>query len=142
MIAAEGVSLYIVDDDPSVRTSLTRLLRAEGADPQAFATSEEFLDFLRQIKERSPAALSRVQYIEQPTHRDLKKHPENKMHAAAKIKRGTIHVFCAELLRELLTHGARCRVDAATCRERHDNANRFSREHVANRSQHVLRQRQ
>jgi FixJ family two-component response regulator len=49
MIAAEGVSLFIVDDDPSVRTSLTRLLRAEGADPQAFATAEEFLDFLPAI---------------------------------------------------------------------------------------------
>ena len=49
MIAAEGVSLFIVDADPSVRTSLTRLLRAEGADPQTFATSEEFLDFLPNI---------------------------------------------------------------------------------------------
>jgi FixJ family two-component response regulator len=49
MIAAEGVSIFIVDDDPSVRTSLTRLLRAEGADPQTFATSEEFLDFLPSI---------------------------------------------------------------------------------------------
>ena len=46
MIAAEGVSLFIVDDDPSVRTSLTRLLRAEGAEPQCFATAEEFLDHL------------------------------------------------------------------------------------------------
>jgi len=27
-----------------------------------------------------------VHYIEQPTHRDLKAHPENRMHAAAKIK--------------------------------------------------------
>ena len=27
-----------------------------------------------------------MQYIEQPTHRDLKKHPENKMHKAAAIK--------------------------------------------------------
>ena len=49
MIAAEGVSLFIVDDDPSVRTSLTRLLRAEGAEPQAFATAEEFLDFLPHV---------------------------------------------------------------------------------------------
>ena len=46
MIPTEGVSLFIVDDDPSVRASLTRLLRAEGADPQAFATAEDFLDFL------------------------------------------------------------------------------------------------
>jgi len=44
------------------------------------------LDFLKQLEERAPAALARVQYIEQPTHRDLKKHPENKMHAAAAIK--------------------------------------------------------
>lgn len=44
------------------------------------------LDFLAQLGERSPAALDRVQYIEQPTHRDLKANPENRMHAAAKIK--------------------------------------------------------
>jgi L-alanine-DL-glutamate epimerase-like enolase superfamily enzyme len=50
------------------------------------ASVDYLLDFLRQLKERSPAALARVQYIEQPTHRDLKKHPENKMHKAAAIK--------------------------------------------------------
>lgn len=44
------------------------------------------LEFLAKVNERSPAALNRVQYIEQPTHRDLKAHPENKMHAAARIK--------------------------------------------------------
>ena len=50
------------------------------------ASVDYLLDFLRQLAERSPAALDRVQYIEQPTHRDLKKHPENKMHKAAAIK--------------------------------------------------------
>jgi L-alanine-DL-glutamate epimerase-like enolase superfamily enzyme len=50
------------------------------------ASVDYLLDFLRQLKERSPAALNRVQYIEQPTHRDLKKHPENKMQKAAAIK--------------------------------------------------------
>jgi L-alanine-DL-glutamate epimerase-like enolase superfamily enzyme len=44
------------------------------------------LDFLGQIQERSPSALSRVQYIEQPTHRDLRANPENRMHQAAEIK--------------------------------------------------------
>ena len=44
------------------------------------------LDFLRQIEERNPAALARVHYIEQPTHRDLKAHPHHRMHAAAKVK--------------------------------------------------------
>jgi L-alanine-DL-glutamate epimerase-like enolase superfamily enzyme len=44
------------------------------------------LDFLGKLREVAPAALERVQYIEQPTHRDLRANPENKMHAAAKIK--------------------------------------------------------
>lgn len=44
------------------------------------------LDFLARLRERSPSALDRVQYIEQPTHRDLRANPENRMHAAAKIK--------------------------------------------------------
>jgi L-alanine-DL-glutamate epimerase-like enolase superfamily enzyme len=44
------------------------------------------LEFLAKLQEAAPAALARVQYIEQPTHRDLRANPENKMHAAAKIK--------------------------------------------------------
>ncbi|HEV3005818.1 MAG TPA: enolase C-terminal domain-like protein [Pirellulales bacterium] len=50
------------------------------------ANVEYVLDFLARVRERSPQALSRVHYIEQPTHRDLKANPENRMHAAAKIK--------------------------------------------------------
>jgi len=50
------------------------------------ANVEYLLEFLRKLEERAPAALARVQYIEQPTHRDLKKHPENKMHKVAAIK--------------------------------------------------------
>jgi len=44
------------------------------------------LDFLNRVSEVSPSALGRVQYIEQPTHRDLRANPENRMHEAAKIK--------------------------------------------------------
>jgi L-alanine-DL-glutamate epimerase-like enolase superfamily enzyme len=47
---------------------------------------EYVLDFLANVGERSPQALARVQYIEQPTHRDLRAHPENRMHKAARIK--------------------------------------------------------
>ena len=47
---------------------------------------EYLLEFLRKLSEESPASLARVHYIEQPTHRDLAKHPENKMHKAAAIK--------------------------------------------------------
>ena len=34
----------------------------------------------------SKPAYDRIQYVEQPTARDLKAHPENKMHEAAKFK--------------------------------------------------------
>ena len=44
------------------------------------------LDFLARVGERAPRALDRVQYIEQPTHRDLKAHPHHRMHAAARLK--------------------------------------------------------
>jgi L-alanine-DL-glutamate epimerase-like enolase superfamily enzyme len=44
------------------------------------------LDFLARLAEQSPGALARVQYIEQPTHRDLNSAPENRMHEAARIK--------------------------------------------------------
>lgn len=44
------------------------------------------LAFLNKIRESSPQAYDRIQYIEQPTHRDLEAHPENKMHKAAELK--------------------------------------------------------
>jgi L-alanine-DL-glutamate epimerase-like enolase superfamily enzyme len=50
------------------------------------ASVDYVLDFLARLKERSPQALGRVQYIEQPTHRDLRANPEKRMHAAARIK--------------------------------------------------------
>jgi len=47
---------------------------------------EYVLDFLKQIQAAAPQAYDRVQYIEQPTHRDLKSHPDNRMHQAAALK--------------------------------------------------------
>jgi L-alanine-DL-glutamate epimerase-like enolase superfamily enzyme len=47
---------------------------------------EYLLDVLARIDEIAPAAMDRIQYVEQPTHRDLRAHPENKMHKAAAIK--------------------------------------------------------
>jgi len=45
---------------------------------------EYLLEFLAQVKEKSPAAFSRIAYIEQPTGRDLKASRANVMHAASK----------------------------------------------------------
>lgn len=36
-----------------------------------------------ELAKREPAAFAAIQYVEQPTHRDLAKHPENVMHAVA-----------------------------------------------------------
>ena len=47
---------------------------------------EYLLDFLTAIKERAPQAFARLQYIEQPTARDLRIAPESRMHRAAAIK--------------------------------------------------------
>ena len=44
------------------------------------------IEFLRQVEAQSPAAYARVQYIEQPTARDLKANPANQMHEAAKLR--------------------------------------------------------
>lgn len=47
---------------------------------------EYILAFLRRVEELAPTAFARVAYIEQPTARDLRAHPENTMHRAAAIK--------------------------------------------------------
>jgi len=47
---------------------------------------EYVISFLNKIRESSPATFDRIQYIEQPTHRDLKSHPDHRMHEAAKLK--------------------------------------------------------
>lgn len=39
--------VYIVDDDESVRKGLARLMRASGYSPRVFASSESFLDKVR-----------------------------------------------------------------------------------------------
>jgi L-alanine-DL-glutamate epimerase-like enolase superfamily enzyme len=44
------------------------------------------LEFLAKVKERAPAGFERVQYIEQPTARDLKANRHNVMHEAAKLR--------------------------------------------------------
>jgi L-alanine-DL-glutamate epimerase-like enolase superfamily enzyme len=44
------------------------------------------LHVLHTIRERRPAAFRRIQYVEQPTARDLKANANNVMHEAAKIK--------------------------------------------------------
>jgi L-alanine-DL-glutamate epimerase-like enolase superfamily enzyme len=44
------------------------------------------LDFLHQVKEKSPLTYDRIQYVEQPTARDLEHNRQNVMFEAAKLK--------------------------------------------------------
>ena len=44
-----------------------------------------FIHFCRQLREKRPAGYRRIKYTEQPTARDLKAHPENDMHEAARL---------------------------------------------------------
>jgi L-alanine-DL-glutamate epimerase-like enolase superfamily enzyme len=44
-----------------------------------------FIQFCRQLKEKMPVGYRRIKYTEQPTARDLKAHPENDMHEAARL---------------------------------------------------------
>jgi L-alanine-DL-glutamate epimerase-like enolase superfamily enzyme len=44
------------------------------------------IDFLNRIREAAPAAFERIQYIEQPTKRDLKSDRANTMHRASAIR--------------------------------------------------------
>lgn len=44
------------------------------------------VEFLKQLKDRAPSGFERVQYVEQPTARDLKANPANKMHEAARLR--------------------------------------------------------
>ncbi len=46
---------------------------------------EYLLEFIRTLKARNPAAFARIQYIEQPTARDLAADRHNEMHQAAKL---------------------------------------------------------
>jgi L-alanine-DL-glutamate epimerase-like enolase superfamily enzyme len=50
------------------------------------ASVDYLLGFLARVKEMSPRAFDRIQYIEQPTARDLKADRHNVMHKAAKVK--------------------------------------------------------
>ena len=47
---------------------------------------EYLLEFLRKVKEKTPKGFTRIEYIEQPTARDLKANRKNLMHEAAKLR--------------------------------------------------------
>lgn len=55
------------------------------------------LEMLRQIREKTPGGFDRIQYVEQPTGRDLKANRQNVMHEAAKLRPVVIDESLTEL---------------------------------------------
>ncbi len=49
-------------------------------------SADYLVGFLNQVRAQAPAAFERLQYVEQPTKRDLRADRANVMHAASKIK--------------------------------------------------------
>jgi L-alanine-DL-glutamate epimerase-like enolase superfamily enzyme len=47
---------------------------------------EYLIELLNKLREQAARGFERVQYIEQPTARDLRGNPQNRMHAAAKLR--------------------------------------------------------
>ncbi len=47
---------------------------------------EYLIELLNRLRQQAPLGFDRIQYIEQPTARDLRANPQNRMHAAAKLK--------------------------------------------------------
>ncbi len=72
---------------------------------------ESLLEFLRRLEGRSPSAYGRVQYIEQPTARDLKANRHQVMHEASKLRpvvidESLLDLESLELAREMGYTGA------------------------------------
>jgi len=61
------------------------------------ANVDYLLNFLRQIREKAPACFARIQYIEQPTARDLRANRHQVVHQAAKLKPVVIDESLTEL---------------------------------------------
>jgi L-alanine-DL-glutamate epimerase-like enolase superfamily enzyme len=63
-----------------------------------------YMTFLRRLKERLPNGFERIEYVEQPTARDLEAHPENAMHEAAKMRPVVIDESLTDVNSLLLAH--------------------------------------
>jgi L-alanine-DL-glutamate epimerase-like enolase superfamily enzyme len=79
-----------------IKWDVDRVLRVINAAPTAQHFSMDFnekcpnvgylIEVMRTIKEKSPSGFDKIQYVEQPTKRDLKADRKNEMHEAAKLR--------------------------------------------------------
>lgn len=79
-----------------IKWDIDRVLRVDKAAPGAKHFSLDFnekcpnvgylIEMMRKIKEATPSGFAKIQYVEQPTKRDLKSDRQNLMHEAAKLR--------------------------------------------------------
>jgi L-alanine-DL-glutamate epimerase-like enolase superfamily enzyme len=79
-----------------LKWDIDRVLRVDKAAPTARHFSLDFnekcpnvgylVEMMRTIKQRTPSGFEKIQYVEQPTKRDLKADRKNVMHEAAKLR--------------------------------------------------------
>ena len=85
----EDISRVMTVDRVATETQIQRRVKqwVYSLDFNEKCPNEDYLlDFLRLLKEKAPAGYEKVQYVEQPTSRDLKTHRDQDMHRAAKLK--------------------------------------------------------
>ncbi|HYI92793.1 MAG TPA: enolase C-terminal domain-like protein [Bryobacteraceae bacterium] len=79
-----------------IKWDIDRVLSVDKAAPSARHFSLDFnekcpnvgylIEMMRTIKEKTPSGFEKIQYVEQPTKRDLKSDRQNVIHEAAKLK--------------------------------------------------------
>lgn len=68
-----AATVFVVDDDPSVRRSTERLVRSHGFGVRTFATGGEFLDFIAAVRVEGPACLVLDVRLPGPSGLDLQR---------------------------------------------------------------------
>jgi L-alanine-DL-glutamate epimerase-like enolase superfamily enzyme len=85
----EDIDRVVAVDRVAAETQIKRRVKhwVYSLDFNEKCPNEDYLlDFLRRVQEQAPVGYDRIQYVEQPTSRDLKTHRDQDMHRAAKLK--------------------------------------------------------
>jgi FixJ family two-component response regulator len=72
-VSDSEATVFVVDDDPSVRRSTERLVRSMGFGVRAFASGREFLDFIALARVETPACLVLDVQLPGPSGLDLQR---------------------------------------------------------------------
>jgi FixJ family two-component response regulator len=72
-VSEAEATVFVVDDDPSVRRSTERLVRSAGFGVRTFASGQEFLDFIAAARAEGPACVVLDVQLPGPSGLDLQR---------------------------------------------------------------------